>query len=173
MQFCIYLLLVLFVTPSLATEKRFSADSSYKSSNNPLIWMMIKQLDRTETRLNKVHSLSHQNHVAINSNQGMLKKDEVTQLKSLLNGIQKKMRNMKSEINDLKKRTCPQNWMFFLGHCYLFVYKKATWNNAKNECQQKGGYLVKVENVSENSWLISALHAEVWIGLNDIEKEGQ
>lgn len=75
--------------------------------------MMIKQLDRTETKLNKVHSLSHQNHVAINSIHGMLKKDEVTQLKSLLNEIQKKMRNMKSEINDLKKSKY---------HCHIRMY---------------------------------------------------
>ncbi|CAC5421972.1 unnamed protein product [Mytilus coruscus] len=135
--------------------------------------MIIKQLDRTETRLNKVQSLSNQNHISINNINGKLEKDKVTQLKSLVNGIQKKMRNMKSEIDDLKKRTCPQDWMLFMGHCYLFVYKKAIWSNAKNECQQKGGYLVKVESVAENLWLISALKAEVWIGLNDIQTEGQ
>lgn len=68
------------------------------------MWMIIKQVDRTETRLYKVHTLSNQNHiVAINSIHGIIKKDKVTQFKSLLNGIQKKMKNMKSEINDLKK----------------------------------------------------------------------
>ncbi|XP_052086302.1 perlucin-like protein isoform X2 [Mytilus californianus] len=83
------------------------------------------------------------------------------------------MTDMQLEILDLKKRTCPQDWMFFMDHCYLFVYKKVTWNTAKNECQQKSGYLVKVESVAENSWLISALNAEVWRGLNDIQTEGQ
>ncbi|VDI09249.1 Hypothetical predicted protein [Mytilus galloprovincialis] len=100
-------------------------DSSDQSSYNPCMWMIIKQVDRTETRLNKVHTFSNQNHiVAINSIQGIIKKDQVTQFKSLLNGIQKKMKNMKSETNDLKKRACQHNWMFFMGHCYLFVYKK-------------------------------------------------
>ncbi|CAG2250586.1 unnamed protein product [Mytilus edulis] len=94
--------------------------------------MIIKQVDRTETRLNKVHALSYyQNHVAINNINGKLQIDEITKLKSLLNG------------------------------------------NQKMNASKKGGYLVKVESVAENTWLISALHADVWIGLNDIEKEGE
>ncbi|VDI24698.1 neurocan core protein [Mytilus galloprovincialis] len=173
MQLCTYLLLVLSITSSLATEKRFSGDSSDKSSNNPFMWMMIKQLDRTETRVNKVHTLSNQNHIAINKIKGLLEKDEITQLKSFMREMRKKMRNMKSEIDDLRTRTCQKDWIRYMGHCYLFVYKKVTWNTAKNECQHKGGYLVKVESAAENSWLILALNAEVWIGLSDIRTEGQ
>ncbi|CAC5421969.1 unnamed protein product [Mytilus coruscus] len=214
---CVYLLLVWSVPSLLATEKSCSGESSDKSSNNPCLWTMIKQLVSIETRLNEVKSLSNQNHLAINKIEGKLEKDEVTKIKSkvqsledcckkqktqitslesnlrtektecrslqakqtaitsLLKGIQKKMIDMQFEINGLKKKSspCPDDWMPFSGHCYWFVYKKVTWNIAKNECQQKGGYLAKVESGAENSWLISALKAEVWIGLNDIQKEGQ
>lgn len=75
MQFCVYILLVLFVIRSLATENRFSGDSSDKSSNYPFRWMMIKQLDRTETRLNKMLNLSYKNHVAMSNIKGMLEKN--------------------------------------------------------------------------------------------------
>ncbi|XP_063406021.1 perlucin-like protein [Mytilus trossulus] len=69
--------------------------------------------------------------------------------------------------------SCPDDWVTFSGHCYWFVYRNVTWNIAKKNCQQKGGYLATVDSVAENSWLISKLQAEVWIGLNDIETEGQ
>ncbi|VDI33531.1 Hypothetical predicted protein [Mytilus galloprovincialis] len=156
-------------------EKIISEDSSDTSCNSPFVWMMVKHLDRTDTKLNKVQSLSHQNHIAINNMKGKIVNDEVTEIKSLLNGIQKKMRNMQFEIDNLKRRcsTNPGDWVLFSGHNYMFVYKKVTWNIAKIDCQQKGGYLAKVESGAENSWLISVMKDEVWIGLNDIQSEGQ
>ncbi|CAG2231261.1 PLCG1 [Mytilus edulis] len=104
-------------------------DSSDQSSYNPCILMIIKQVDRTETRLNKVHTISNQNHiVAINSIQGIIKKDK-----------------------EHVSITGCSLWV-------IAIYSCIKRNNAKNECQQKGGYLVKVESVAENAWLISALH---------------
>ncbi|XP_076084331.1 perlucin-like protein [Mytilus galloprovincialis] len=93
---------------------------------------------------------------------------------SLLKGNQNKMMGMQLEINKLKKKSfsCPDDWVTFSGHCYWFVYRKVTWNIAKINCQQKGGYLAKVDSGAENSWLISKLKAGVWIGLNDIQTGG-
>ncbi|CAC5395519.1 unnamed protein product [Mytilus coruscus] len=67
---------------------------------------------------------------------------------------------------------CSNGWMSFSNHCYLFVYGKFTWENAKIECQNKDAHLVKIDNSDEHSWITSVLTDEVWIGLTDIQSEG-
>ncbi|CAG2205657.1 unnamed protein product [Mytilus edulis] len=83
-------------------------DSSDKSSNNPFMWMMIKQLDRTETRLNKVHTLSHKNHVAINSLIGMLEKHDVTDIESKVQSLEDCCKKQKTQITSLESNVSTQ-----------------------------------------------------------------
>lgn len=93
----------LCVISSFAMEKIISEDSSDTSCNSPLVWMRVKHLDRTDRKLKKVQSLSHQNHIAINNMKGKIAIDEITEIKNLLKSIQKKMRDMQFEIYNLKR----------------------------------------------------------------------
>ncbi|CAC5366818.1 MRC [Mytilus coruscus] len=85
-----------------------------------------------------------------------------------------RLNKLQSELDTcrLRNRECPNGWKLFSDHCYLFVYTQITWMEARTECQNKGGYLVKVENGQEETWLTSQLEDEVWLGMNDIQNEG-
>ncbi|CAC5423717.1 unnamed protein product [Mytilus coruscus] len=157
MLICVYLFLVFSCSYSLATEKRFSGDSPDKSSNNPFMWMMIKQLDRTETRLNKVHSLSHQNHVAINNIKGMLEKDEVKENKSKVQSLEDCCKKQKTQITSLESNVSTQ--------------KKECRSIEKKVTSLLNGFQKKMKNMQ---YEIDKLKKnEVWLGLNDIQTEGQ
>ncbi|XP_076080192.1 C-type lectin domain family 12 member B-like [Mytilus galloprovincialis] len=50
-----------------------------------------------------------------------------------------------------KKMTCGSGWGQFMGSCYNFqLNSRKTWNDAKTDCQRKGGLLVKIEDFVEN-----------------------
>jgi len=59
------------------------------------------------------------------------------------------------------------------GHMYL-ICSTPEWNrgNARSFCQNYGGDMVKIEDVDENLWLKDELKGWSWIGLNDLEWEG-
>ncbi|XP_063416343.1 perlucin-like protein [Mytilus trossulus] len=81
---------------------------------------------------------------------------------------------LKDNINicNVDVKECLNDWISFSNHCYLFVYTKRSLENAKVECQTLGGYLVKIENSEENTWIKSIIKDQMWIGLNDRQTEG-
>ncbi|XP_071133813.1 perlucin-like protein isoform X2 [Mytilus edulis] len=70
---------------------------------------------------------------------------------------------MRRSIEQLEKQFKEVNKMFYErkwsaeqkhnGHCYIFSKDKLTWPGAKKRCMEIGGYLVKIDNAKENSWL--------------------
>ncbi|VDI57434.1 neurocan core protein [Mytilus galloprovincialis] len=82
--------------------------------------------------------------------------------------------SLKDNINICNKdvKECLNDWISFSNHCYLFVYTKMSWENAKVQCQTGEGYLVKIENSEENTWIKSIVKDQMWIGLNDRQTEG-
>ncbi|XP_060596952.1 sushi, von Willebrand factor type A, EGF and pentraxin domain-containing protein 1-like [Ruditapes philippinarum] len=69
---------------------------------------------------------------------------------------------------------CPEGWTSFEKSCYLFVEELMTWEAAKNKCESIKGYLVEINSASENTFFKETIgDAYVWLGLNDIQKEGE
>lgn len=68
--------------------------------------------------------------------------------------------------------SCPFGWNEFNYHCYLFRRDYKNWTAADTECKIFGGYLAKIENSKENTWLITKSKeyslASPWIGLQKI-----
>ncbi|NCR19957.1 MAG: hypothetical protein GPJ22_23555, partial [Microcystis aeruginosa LL13-03] len=58
-------------------------------------------------------------------------------------------------------------------HAYLLT-NSATWTDASSQAQAKGGYLVTVNNATENKFLVDTFGGSeyLWIGLNDATVEG-
>ncbi|XP_052084069.1 pulmonary surfactant-associated protein D-like isoform X1 [Mytilus californianus] len=74
-----------------------------------------------------------------------------------------------------KKVACGSGWGRFMGSCYNFqLNSKKTWNEAKIDCQRKGGFLVKIEDAVENWFLKSFVSGgSVWIGAHDSTRESR
>ncbi|XP_077980176.1 C-type mannose receptor 2-like [Glandiceps talaboti] len=72
---------------------------------------------------------------------------------------------------------CKAGWESFKDHCY-FVSTAATHRYAKAQkaCEKTDSHLVIINNAGEQSFiegLLIELTHNVWIGLNDIQKEGK
>ncbi|CAC5368631.1 CLEC12B [Mytilus coruscus] len=51
---------------------------------------------------------------------------------------------------------CGSGWEQLMNSCYYFQFQsKKTWNDAKSDCQNMGGFLVKIDNAFENWFLKS------------------
>ncbi|XP_073715679.1 macrophage mannose receptor 1-like isoform X2 [Misgurnus anguillicaudatus] len=69
---------------------------------------------------------------------------------------------------------CPPEWTLFKGKCYNFFDKKMKWHKARDHCISHGGNLVSIRSHTEQSFLTMLMLRstdDVWIGLNDINKE--
>ncbi|XP_051784485.1 C-type lectin domain family 4 member E-like [Erpetoichthys calabaricus] len=61
--------------------------------------------------------------------------------------------------------------------CYFFSTDKMDWNSSRDNCTGMGAQLVIMNSVKEQKFLQGASYISTtegfWIGLNDIENEGQ
>nr|XP_034315160.1 neurocan core protein isoform X2 [Crassostrea gigas] len=83
------------------------------------------------------------------------------------------------------QKGCENGWLKFNGHCYKKSSSKATWANAKLECQKMCSYLVEIESKEESGWLATTFldnancrsdpffDCTAWTGGNDLDTEGQ
>ncbi|XP_060604056.1 snaclec agglucetin subunit beta-2-like [Ruditapes philippinarum] len=50
---------------------------------------------------------------------------------------------------------CPDNWTAFRGSCYLSPRYNLSFHDAERFCEHLGGYLVEVDDATENAFLKS------------------
>ncbi|XP_058029364.1 hepatic lectin-like isoform X2 [Ahaetulla prasina] len=65
-------------------------------------------------------------------------------------------------------------WEYFNGKCYYFSLKKNTWRLANDQCRDNRAQLVVINDMAEQNFLQTrARNARHWIGLTDIDVEGE
>ncbi|KAM3593597.1 uncharacterized protein V6R79_016732 [Siganus canaliculatus] len=66
---------------------------------------------------------------------------------------------------------CPSHWVPYAGNCYYLERSKKMWSEALSACHKEGGDLASIQNIEEQSFIISQsgfVSTDVlWIGLND------
>ncbi|XP_047672055.1 C-type lectin domain family 4 member F-like [Tachysurus fulvidraco] len=68
---------------------------------------------------------------------------------------------------------CEEGWKSLGLKCYYFSTDKLNWTQSRDYCVEKGGHLVIITSQTEQGFLISQIGETHWIGLNDLETEGQ
>ena len=72
---------------------------------------------------------------------------------------------------------CRPGWIFHGGSCYFFLARPQSYQDARLSCSRLGGYLAEVQSHDENRFVAGMLPSNVklnlWIGYNDLEKEGR
>ncbi|OPL33342.1 hypothetical protein AM593_07067, partial [Mytilus galloprovincialis] len=48
---------------------------------------------------------------------------------------------------------CGRQWIKYDKHCYYIGDDNVKWTDAERKCREIGGYLVKIDDASENSWI--------------------
>ncbi|XP_052097169.1 perlucin-like protein [Mytilus californianus] len=93
------------------------------------------------------------------------------QLVAMKTNVSKIVKNVESDLIVIKKDLKEGQWTKYQGHCYYFSPKGAPWYEAERLCRDFGGYLVKIDNSTENEWLHSNRPNKgsgYWIGLTDL-----
>ncbi|KAK7508249.1 hypothetical protein BaRGS_00000488 [Batillaria attramentaria] len=69
---------------------------------------------------------------------------------------------------------CPNDWIQFEESCYVFLDESGIpWTSAKVMCEALGGSMLEVTSSEENDFVKSHTNENVWLGLNDMVREGQ
>uniref|UniRef100_A0A671U411 C-type lectin domain-containing protein n=1 Tax=Sparus aurata TaxID=8175 RepID=A0A671U411_SPAAU len=67
---------------------------------------------------------------------------------------------------------CPAGWKMFSFTCYLFSNKIDSLENGRKDCRDRGADLVIIDTVEKQEFIFKTIKQDIWIGLNDREKEG-
>ncbi|XP_043213020.1 lectin BRA-3-like [Amphibalanus amphitrite] len=70
---------------------------------------------------------------------------------------------------------CPDDWLEFNGSCYYGSNSNFSWHGARQICEemQWGAHLTSIATEDENAFINSQFgHLQPWIGLNDMDTEG-
>ncbi|KAK2830962.1 hypothetical protein Q5P01_018893 [Channa striata] len=75
-------------------------------------------------------------------------------------------------------RECPAAWLHVGDQCYFFSSDKLDWTKSKASCQEMGAHLTILHSMEQHDAVekeakrIGGFDYHYWIGLSDIEKEG-
>ncbi|XP_054455470.1 asialoglycoprotein receptor 1-like [Anoplopoma fimbria] len=76
-------------------------------------------------------------------------------------------------------RKCPDSWSLFENKCYFFSSRLQTWSSSRAWCQTQGGDLLIINSEPEQSFVFESSQtlqpssSRLWIGLTDVEEEGE
>ncbi|XP_047672570.1 C-type lectin domain family 6 member A-like [Tachysurus fulvidraco] len=69
---------------------------------------------------------------------------------------------------------CEEGWKSLGLKCYYFSSFKLNWKQSQDYCVEKGGHMVIITSQTEQNFVVSQIGREThWIGLHDLETEGQ
>ncbi|XP_013919832.1 PREDICTED: hepatic lectin-like [Thamnophis sirtalis] len=103
---------------------------------------------------------------------------KATTLSSEMNKISKSMRSSLA-VDDLDDKLFPcgpnyPQWEYFNGKCYYFSLDTVPWGMAHDRCRNSRAQLVVINDMAEQNFLQArARNARHWIGLTDIDVEGE
>uniref|UniRef100_A0A668A7B0 C-type lectin domain-containing protein n=1 Tax=Myripristis murdjan TaxID=586833 RepID=A0A668A7B0_9TELE len=96
---------------------------------------------------------------------------ERNQLQSSLSSMTEEKRQLKMEIERLRLKI-RDGWTKFNSSCYFISSESKNWNESRQDCLRRGADLVIINSREENSFLKN-FRVRLWIGLSDLETEGE
>ncbi|XP_051784470.1 C-type lectin domain family 3 member A-like [Erpetoichthys calabaricus] len=122
------------------------------------------------------HSALMKSHATLQSQCEILKKDHAELL-----AWNRKLKKCNNPVINMTREnvSCPEGWLLFDLKCYFFSTDIKTWQLSQEQCMSMGGHLVIIESMEEENFLedkaniLTGENYGYWIGLTDLEKEGQ
>ncbi|KAM4037881.1 CD209 antigen-like protein A isoform 2-T2 [Anomaloglossus baeobatrachus] len=165
------ILIIMFLILSIITGLLFKY---YLAINEEM-----SELKNHDLAMNKEMSLLQNQNLAMNKEMSLLQNQTNDRQQTVLedvNTVKKDLENVKlnflQETKNINKtmeilcRTCPPGWKSIGVFCYYFSKDTLPWDNAKDDCIQKGSTLLILRNMEELDSLKSSFGDNTyWIGL--------
>ncbi|XP_070567142.1 alpha-N-acetylgalactosamine-specific lectin-like [Ptychodera flava] len=70
---------------------------------------------------------------------------------------------------------CPFGYREWNGYCYNVFTTKSNYGDADHNCRTNvfGGHLASIKSNEENAFIFSMVTERIWIGFDDLAKEGE
>uniref|UniRef100_A0A668AFI5 C-type lectin domain-containing protein n=1 Tax=Myripristis murdjan TaxID=586833 RepID=A0A668AFI5_9TELE len=88
------------------------------------------------------------------------------------NQLQAEIERLRGKITELTSQICPDGWTKFNSSCYFISSGSKNWDESRQDCLRRGADLVIINSREENSFLKN-FGLRVWIGMSDLETEGE
>uniref|UniRef100_A0A3B5QZA6 C-type lectin domain-containing protein n=1 Tax=Xiphophorus maculatus TaxID=8083 RepID=A0A3B5QZA6_XIPMA len=92
----------------------------------------------------------------------------MTKERDQLNATLLQRSNEVTRLQSLSKKTCPDGWRMFSFSCYLLITESGPWKKAREDCSNRGGYLVVINDDDEQKFVFALSDKSPWIGLSEL-----
>ena len=96
----------------------------------------------------------------------------VSTLQSQITTINGKVKTLDKDLIAIEEDFKRRQWRKFKDHCYYFETVAVKWTTAERRCREIGGYLVKIDESSEQSWVykeaMKTIKSTHWLGMTDV-----
>ncbi|CAC5361412.1 MRC [Mytilus coruscus] len=93
-------------------------------------------------------------------------------LKSQASSINSKVQALDKDMTSMEEDFKRRQWIKYNKHCYYIGDDRVRWTDAERKCKEIGGYLVKIDDSSENSWVQQRISkskkTHYWLGITDV-----
>ncbi|KAK1168700.1 C-type lectin domain family 4 member F-like isoform X3 [Acipenser oxyrinchus oxyrinchus] len=101
--------------------------------------------------------------------------ENIQQQSTIIDGISSQVRSMETDISQMKTEVAVSKsyiWEQFMKK-YTFSTEKKKWGEARDICVSQGASLAVASSIAELAYLKEIIKESHWIGLSDLETEGQ
>ena len=77
----------------------------------------------------------------------------VSTLQSQITTINGKVKTLDKDLITIEEDFRRRKWRKYKDHCYYFETVPVKWTTAERRCREIGGYLVKIDDAPEQSWV--------------------
>ncbi|XP_036418069.1 CD209 antigen-like protein C [Colossoma macropomum] len=162
---CVGLLCVLLLTTNIVLYMYYSNVKEEKNSlSQTIISLSVNFTEEREAFLASISNLTEERDQLKSSYQNLTEEKEKINKNFTEEGGQKM--NPKHILND------KASWKKFGSSYYYISTKRKTWAEARQDCRERGADLVIINSREEQDF-IKKENKYVWIGLSDLQTEGE
>ncbi|KAL2097667.1 hypothetical protein ACEWY4_006874 [Coilia grayii] len=162
------------------SKEKDQLQSSYSvlSKDKDELQTSYNTLVKERDQLNNTYIRTNAEKIQLQTNYNTLSKDmehlhtSYNELRRDQESLNRSYTNLENEKDGIKRGLLQLGWRYFSSHLYYVSAVNKSWHDARQDCRTRGADLVII-NSQEEQEFVSSINKEAWIGLSDINTEGE
>ncbi|XP_058513926.1 C-type lectin domain family 4 member G [Ochotona princeps] len=129
----------------------------------------LRELAATQTKLLQQENSLKELTTSVTQDAAKANRDR----EDIRNELYRALQNVQSQNGSCEP--CPESWRVFEGSCYFFSEKKASWQEAQQQCALASAHLVVIGSLEEQGFLNRNIQRDhgYWLGLRAVRRLGR